>query len=117
MTSGWKAELIQTCNCVSTGEEPDDTAALAFVVREILRALPVTDEREGRHKVGNPVCPKCFASHPPLLDCTLQFVANAAPVEGDEAWHDAANEFLDQALNGKDPVAAVKAIVAKAPKN
>jgi hypothetical protein len=81
------------------------------------RALPVTDEREGRHKVGNPVCPKCFASHPPLLDCTLQFVANAAPVEGDEAWHDAANEFLDQALNGKDPVAAVKAIVAKAPKN
>jgi hypothetical protein len=46
MTSGWKAELIQTCNCVSTGEEPDDTAALAFVVREILRALPGEDAVE-----------------------------------------------------------------------
>lgn len=46
MTNERRDDLIRTCNRVATGEEPDDTAALATVVREILRALPVTDERE-----------------------------------------------------------------------
>jgi hypothetical protein len=103
------------------GAVPADTRHIASIVAEILRALPVTDEREGRHKVGNPVCPKCFASHPPLLDCTLQFVANAAPVEGDEAWLPAVKVLrrfrpAEPYIADDRMIAAVKAIVAKAPK-
>jgi hypothetical protein len=78
---------------------------------EILRDLPVADEGEGlRIKPAKPV----------VLEDDRDIYGDPAPVEGDEAWMPALAEFRRVRTHGHlsdgHDLAALKAIVAKAPR-
>ncbi len=51
--------------------------------KELALASPQPGKQENIW-VGNDVCPKCFASHPPTMDCSLRFVPLSPQPGNDE---------------------------------